>query len=72
MANGSQAGLPYKLGGGEVRGFANYSKALKAKTLVTVDYSEEVLSCDPAKLQSLATLFATIGAFIEEAYAGVP
>lgn len=72
LASGNQPGLPYKLGVGEVKGFANYSHALKAKTSITVDYSEEVLSCNPEKLQSFAVHFATIGAFIEEAYAGVP
>lgn len=72
LASASQPGLPYKLSGGEVRGFANYSHALKAKTSKTVDYSEEVLSCNPVKLQSFAAHFATIGSFIEEAYAGVP
>ena len=44
LASGNQPGVPYKLAGTQIKGFANYSTALRAKSSFCVDYSQEELT----------------------------
>ena len=83
LASGNQPGTPYKLSteakGNEVsenevtvKGFANYSRAVMSGGNNTiVDYSQQDLSQDFAKLRSFGAKFASIASFVEGIYNGV-
>ena len=56
-----------------VKGFANYSRAvMSGSNNAIVDYSQQDLSQDFAKLSSFGVKLASIASFVEGIYSGVP
>lgn len=78
LASGNQAGAPYKFsadvsgGSVQVKGLANYSKALGTGGEYVVDYTKQDLTHDLGKVQAVAAQLAQVAGAVQTACDGKP